>query len=382
MKYYFAFIALVLLAACNTKTSPSLQLTVNAPGITNGLVIIKQYNEVVETQPIKNGQMSLNKSLPAPAYYTITVIDNNKPADQKATYDVYLEQAAYKVDLNTPRLTTYPEIKTSSSTQNQLSGYYKMLGNATAVLDKSIDSAKAVLATPKVATMPKKERAMLYTQTQKLQEERRKKELETLKAYVTKNPQNEIGAHIMVQQAYFESPAAYNAVFAKLPQNIRESDDGIKISNKLNAMLHTLGSSPAPALVGNTPDGKAFNRSMLKNKVTLIEFWKSSHQVSAINHAKMVNGLILTDADKPKFGILSVSLDTDADEWKKTIDQDHLSWLQISDLKGDASPNVTKWNITKLPAYFLVDYKWRIIKADADLIDVDGDVHEYLQKHR
>jgi hypothetical protein len=52
----------------------------------------------------------------------------------------------------------------------------------------------------------------------------------------------------------------------------------------------------------------------------------------------------------------------------------------VADFKGDSSPNVANWQIKTIPAYFLVDGQWHILKANIDLADVDQFVHDYLKK--
>jgi hypothetical protein len=375
---YLACIAL-LLSACNQ--TPQLELTVKADGINNGVIILKQANEIVLSQTIKNGEMSITRKLAAPGYYNMTIIDNDKTLKSKTSFDVYLENGKYTFETDGTHPADYPEVKTTSATQSQLSDYYKLAYQKAGALDHRIDSAKTFLESDKAAALPAKQRSTIYADTRVLQKQRRDLDLEILTAYIQKHPDNKIGAHMMAQQVYWENPKAYNSIFQKFSAEEKSSDDGLKISNKLNALLGTMADAKAPDIVGNTPEGLSFNKSTIRNKITLVEFWRSQNNVIIIDHQKMVNGLILTPADRKKFGIVSVSLDTSAEPWKKEIEQDHLKWLQVSDLKGDNSPNVRNWNITKLPTYFLVDRNWKIIKADVPLFELDSEVHEYLKKN-
>ena len=137
----------------------------------------------------------------------------------------------------------------------------------------------------------------------------------------------------------------------------------------------------APDIAGHTPDGKPFDKKSIDNKVTLIEFWRSDSKLSRLNHQKMVRGIILTESDRKDFGMISVSIDTDNNSWINAVKEDHTSWPQVSDLKGDSSPNVNNWSITTLPTYFLVDKQWHIIKPNVAFTDIDTEVHEYLAKH-
>ena len=99
-----------------------------------------------------------------------------------------------------------------------------------------------------------------------------------------------------------------------------------------------------------------------------------------MNHSKILNGLIIGDSDKKRFGVVSISTDKDQDVWKRAIKTSNLNWPQVADFKGDISPNVANWKITAVPSYFLVDSKWRIIKPNIDIVTVDDEVHNYLLK--
>ncbi|MBK0380270.1 peroxiredoxin family protein [Mucilaginibacter segetis] len=379
MKILYLFSICLLLAACNNASV--LDMTVTANGIKNGTVILKQHNEIVLSHDIKNGEMKLKDRLEAPGYYSMSILNTDEPLGTKIAYDIYLENGDYNIQVNSAALEKYPEIASSSEIQKQLSAYYKLSDKMAYSMDREIDSLKKTLESKEVAALSSVKRAKLYEDTRKVQQKRRQLDLEILKTYTEKNPKSLIGAHIMAQQAYFEYPIAYHHIFEKFSPEVQTTDDGLKISNKLNAMLGVMPDAVAPDITGNTPEGKAFDKNMVKNKVTLVEFWRSSHQVSKLDHQKMLNGLIISDYDRKKFGILSVSLDTSATDWKSVIQQDKLNWLQVSDLKGDESPNVSNWNITKLPTYFLIDENWHIIKADIDLIEVDSEVHDYLKAH-
>ena len=74
-------------------------------------------------------------------------------------------------------------------------------------------------------------------------------------------------------------------------------------------------------------------------------------------------------------------MDTKADWWRTAIIDDHLTWTQVSDLKGDDSPNAANWSITKIPTYYLVDSRWKIIERDLDMGNLDFEISDYLKKH-
>jgi hypothetical protein len=72
-------------------------------------------------------------------------------------------------------------------------------------------------------------------------------------------------------------------------------------------------------------------------------------------------------------------LDTTQAAWAKAVKEDNIVWTQLSDLKGETSPNLTNWAVTAVPTYDLVDGDWHIIKRDVDFEAIPTEVAGYLK---
>ena len=369
---------LLLLSAC--KDTPKLNLTIKAKGISNGVVILKQANEITFNEQIKNGELIINKGLQAPGYYTLTVIDSDKPITSKIAYDIYLENGDYVVNANTAKPAEYPAVTTTSATQKELSDYYKIAYTYAGDLDAKIDQAIRYLQTSAARALPADKRAKVYADTRELQRQRRDLDLKIIREYTDKYPKATIGAHIIAQAYFPEHPAEYNAIFQKLPADVKTSDDGLKISNKLGPALQQIAGAEAPEIVGSTPAGKPFDKKAINKKIILVEFWKPGNATSEMMHARLVQGIILTPADNAKLAIISVAIADKTSDWLAAIKKDNAPFTQVSDGKGDASPNVTAWEIKSLPMYCLLDKNWKVIKTNVPFGEIDTEVHDYLRK--
>jgi alkyl hydroperoxide reductase subunit AhpC len=60
-------------------------------------------------------------------------------------------------------------------------------------------------------------------------------------------------------------------------------------------------------------------------------------------------------------GIVGVSLDNDANAWKKAIDQLKMTWPQMSDLRGWDNAAAQMLSITSIPHTVIVDSKGVIL---------------------
>ncbi|WP_454804166.1 thioredoxin-like domain-containing protein [Mucilaginibacter phyllosphaerae] len=377
MRYYPLLAIALLLSACN---APKADLTFKAAGIKSGTIQLRRGNEILLTKEIKDGSAAINKPIDTPGYYNVTVIDDAKTLSAKNNFEVYLENGSYTIEPKEGNK-AYPVITSGSKTQQQLSDYYKVTDEMAGSLDHTIDSLLNYLDSREVRNLGKKERSALIVKTRGYQIERRKAEPGILEAYLKKHPDNTVAAHIMAQQYVDEYPAEYNTLLNKLSAEAKKTPDGQTVTDKLSLLVKLLPGSVAPNITGVTLDGKPFNKKAIKAKVILVEFWVSKSELSEQNHAKMLNSLILGDNDRKQFAMVSVSTDTDEKVWKSAIQQSNLNWPQVTDLKGDSSPNVANWKIKAVPSYFLVDGSWHILKANIDIIDVDQEVHDYLKTH-
>ncbi len=119
---------------------------------------------------------------------------------------------------------------------------------------------------------------------------------------------------------------------------------------------------PAPDLVGQTPDGGSLALSQLKGKYVLIDFW-----ASWCGPCRRENPNVVANYKKYKdkgFEIFGVSLDKNADAWKKAIQDDGLTWQHISDLKGWSSDHARLYSVSSIPQTVLIDKEGKIVQRN------------------
>ena len=122
--------------------------------------------------------------------------------------------------------------------------------------------------------------------------------------------------------------------------------------------------TPAPDFTLQTPDGKTIQFSdFAKGKYVVIDFW-ASWCGPCRRESPNVRNVYAKYHDKG-FEVFSVSLDRDANNWKKAIKDDKLVWPNhVSDLKYWSSEAAAIYGVRSIPSMFLLDREGRIVAKD------------------
>ena len=112
---------------------------------------------------------------------------------------------------------------------------------------------------------------------------------------------------------------------------------------------------PAPEISLPDINGKIVDLSSLKGSVVLIDFWASWCGPCRSNNPHLVR---FYKKFHPKgLEIVGISLDRYYDDWKKAVEKDKLSWIQLNDQKDLNSSSAIMYNVYAIPASFLIDKK-------------------------
>ncbi|HVW16175.1 MAG TPA: hypothetical protein VHB54_20255 [Mucilaginibacter sp.] len=381
MKYFLIALLMITIASC--RKSAKIEFNGIAPGIKSGTFIIKTTRDsTVFGTNITDGRFKVQGTLSKEGYYTMDIVNDADANSHGVHFEVYLEGGSYAIKTDAGKPYNYPEITSASAIQKDLSAYYAIadqqmgdLNKEIAVLNAKMDSIKK--ASPKNEMNSGDLGARLYDAREKQDGLR----LTALKDFVKQNPQSALSAHLMADMDYEDKPVEYYEVYKMFGAEAKASSDGKEIGARLGKLVKLVPGAQSPDIIGKTPDGKTFDKSSVKKKVILLDFWRASDPISRTDHQEMLTLLAGDMKGKNWFGIVSVDFDSKPDWWTTAIRDDHMSWTQVSDLRGDDSPNATNWAISRIPTYYLVDGNWKIIERDITLAEVPGLADKYLKQH-
>lgn len=120
-----------------------------------------------------------------------------------------------------------------------------------------------------------------------------------------------------------------------------------------NTIALTSSGQPMPDFKLPNAWGQPVPFSNYKGKPVLVVAWSSQSKTARETTRTLLQK---TRAYRRQgLEILMLSLDTDADQWKKAIREDRLPFVHVSDLKGMDSPIVQQLGIIEQPTFWLVD---------------------------
>jgi len=126
---------------------------------------------------------------------------------------------------------------------------------------------------------------------------------------------------------------------------------------------------PVPEIALPDASEKEIRLSAFKGKLTLIYFWSSWNALS--RQTNMNLSTLYTSYHSRGFEIYAVSVDSDADLWKKACLIDRAYWTNVIDIKGLASEFSKTYGVRALPYLILVSKEGNVISRQMDFVQLE-----------
>jgi peroxiredoxin len=132
----------------------------------------------------------------------------------------------------------------------------------------------------------------------------------------------------------------------------------------------------APTIMLPDMEGKPLSLDSLRGSVVLLDFWASWCGPCRANNPNLVT--LYEKFHGKGFEILGVSIDKSKADWKKAIEKDGLSWLQVLDPGGWNAQSTEVYGVDAIPASFLIDKKGVIRGVNLEGRELEATIRKLL----
>lgn len=171
------------------------------------------------------------------------------------------------------------------------------------------------------------------------------------------------------------------SLFIELNDSLRKAYRNNKyveaFSKQVEDMKRLPVGSMAPEIKLPTPEGKEVSLSSLKGKIVVIDFWASWCGPCRREMPAMVE--LYKNFQSRGVEIYGVSLDENMDAWKAAIANDHITWIQVSELKKWDSKVVEEYAIEEIPQTILVGRDGKIVAKGLPLRELQIKLQELVK---
>ena len=157
-----------------------------------------------------------------------------------------------------------------------------------------------------------------------------------------------------------------------------------KIWDKLNRTVNLL--NPSTTLMGiSAPEikdlkdtsGKYIHLKDFRGRVVFIDFW-ASWCVPCKNQLPQLKQ-IYQNLQGKEIVFLGISLDFNADNWKREIKNSGIGWVNVTDLKINDGSTSIEYNVSGIPHNFLIDKEGIIVGENIPLENLESEIKKLLQ---
>jgi peroxiredoxin len=343
-KIMFLSDVLTVLPGCNRQ--PKYAITGSLDDIQEGTVFLEQRvgNEVivVDSALISNGRFRLSGSVAVPDMYFMRI------AERRGRLILFVENSKISISGHGDSL-YLAEVK-GSSVQDELDAF-------NVGYDRINDKIRTLSGEYRLASQANDQERMAALTAEYMELDSLLKEKQA--TYVSSHPASYISPYLLLNMSYNMKVDEMEHWLTGLDERLAES----QIVRDLWEMVTILKSVEvgriAPDFTLPDPQGVPVTLSDLRGKVLLVDFWAAWCGPCRRENPNVVEAY--SKYHDKGFDVLGVSLDDSREDWLQAVEDDMLTWTQVSDLKGWANAAAIQYGIQGIPANILLDRDGRII---------------------
>ena len=359
----YTFISLLFFGCKEEPKRTDYTINGTAKGVYNGIRVHlngkdeKGRNKVMDTQMVVNEQFSFEGKVEAPTLYYISV--NSVPGQ----LPIMVENSEIHVDINKTK------IADSKITGSKSQMDYEAYQTGFKDIEKELPQIKMELRNARAQRDMAKQES-LNNRLENIENKKIEYTINTIK----ENDDNYFSLFLL--RSELDNPKIdiekFMDVFNGLSSDLKTSKAGTDIKTKLDNLYsayqkraHLEIGKIAPNFEAPAPDGKMISLNDIKGKVTIIDFWAAWCGPCRRENPNVVK--VYNKYHDQGLEIIGVSLDGTRSQkdpkklWMDAIAKDNLTWHQVSNLKYFNDPVAQLYNISSIPATYILDKDGKIV---------------------
>lgn len=144
------------------------------------------------------------------------------------------------------------------------------------------------------------------------------------------------------------------------PEQCENEERKSDLQTRLEKYAELTVGKKAPEFTTPDQNGESIRLDKIKSDYTLIFFWSSSCP-HCNEMLPMVKNICESSIDEKKMQVITVSLDTNKEEWVNALEAGNYPWINTCDLKGWDSQVAVDYNIYATPTMFLLNKSKEIV---------------------
>lgn len=201
----------------------------------------------------------------------------------------------------------------------------------------------------------------------------RDQDLEFKKNFVQENPDKFVSILILTDMLNMgASSNEVKALYATLTEDLKQGSLAKSLKENFDKKSAVDIGSKAPEFTAPNPQGEQVALKDAMGKVTLIDFWAAWCKPCRVENPNIVK--TYNKYHDEGFNIIGVSLDREGQKgrWMQAIEEDNLTWPQVSNLQFWDEPVAQLYGVRAIPAQFILDENGVIVAKNLRGDDLDA----------